>query len=405
MKQKSNQPTSIQQFEAHYKNRLGVIGGYVPEDLAQIGKWLSQQVELAYKEKEKQGSDFSLLPSVNAFLNMLNDKANSALKQQVISMITEGLKIHKKYEPKVKYYIKDIMDLMITLNFMIITTPIFAPKVSHSAFPMSGLFVYMMATKSGWDVFKNTTFNKSLRIVLEAWCDYLCSKYSLDRVTTDVNGGWLSPDSVIANNLNEFVTQADKDKDPIHWGFTSFNDFFHRQIILSYRPLAGENDPSIIVSANDGTVYRVARNVKRETNFEIKSQPYSLVNMLDNSYVDTFEHGDVLQTFLSGHDYHRWRAPISGKVLESSRVVPGFMFSELPMVGKDGTAWDPSAGTLSQGYEANVNTRALIFIEHEDPKIGIVCVMPIGITEISSIKIDDIINKNVSITAGVWKGN
>ena len=260
MKQTSNQSLSVKQFEAHYKNRLGVIGGYVPKDLTLIGKWLSHQVESAYKKKEEEGSNFSLLPSVNAMLNMLNEKANAELKTKVTAMINEGLVIHREYEPNVKYYIKDIMDLMITMNFMIITTPVFAPKVSHSAFPMSGLFVYMMATKSGWEVFKNKIFNDSLRAVLQAWCKYLDSKSSLDRVTTDVNGGWLSPASVIANNLNEFVTQAEKDKDPVHWGFTSFNDYFHRQIILSYRPLAGENDPSIIVSANDGTVYKVVRD-------------------------------------------------------------------------------------------------------------------------------------------------
>jgi phosphatidylserine decarboxylase len=91
--------------------------------------------------------------------------------------------------------------------------------------------------------------------------------------------------------------------------------------------------------------------------------------------------GDVLQSFLSGADYHRWRSPISGTVREA-RVVDGLMFSDAESAGKDTTA-----GTYSQGYEASVNTRGLVFIESPVETIGMVCVIPIGITEISSVTI------------------
>ena len=56
------------------------------------------------------------------------------------------------------------------------------------------------------------------------------------------------------------------------------------------------------------------------------------------------------------------------------------MFSDAESAGADTTA-----GTYSQGYEASVNTRGLVFIESSDPAIGMVCVIPIGITEISSV--------------------
>ena len=36
-------------------------------------------------------------------------------------------------------------------------------------------------------------------------------------------------------------------------------------------------------------------------------------------------------------------------------------------------------------HQASVNTRGLVFIKSPNPVIGTVCVMPIGITEISSI--------------------
>lgn len=99
-----------------------------------------------------------------------------------------------------------------------------------------------------------------------------------------------------------------------------------------------------------------------------------------SAYVDRFIHGDVFQTFLSGADYHRWHAPIGGTVRDAA-VVDGLMFSNAESADPD------PKGILSQGYQSAVNTRGLIFIESDDPVIGMVCCIPIGITEISSISI------------------
>jgi phosphatidylserine decarboxylase len=103
--------------------------------------------------------------------------------------------------------------------------------------------------------------------------------------------------------------------------------------------------------------------------------------MLNHSeYAQRFIGGEVLQSFLSGADYHRFRAPIAG-VVRKVQVVDGLMFSDAESAGSD-----PTAGTYSQGYEASVNTRGLLFIESEHATLGMVCVMPIGITEISSVR-------------------
>jgi phosphatidylserine decarboxylase len=64
-------------------------------------------------------------------------------------------------------------------------------------------------------------------------------------------------------------------------------------------------------------------------------------------------------------------------------IVPGLMFSDAESAG-----FDPEAGVKSQGYEVSVNTRALVFIESPDPAIGMVCVIPIGITEVSGITLE-----------------
>lgn len=369
-----------QAFDLFYRRKFGVLAGYLPKESKYIGKWLSDTVGRAMAAAEGLSLD-ELKPSVRAMQSWLNH--NPAMKALVEEMIREGVEVHKQYEPKAKYTVDSIETWLWSMNYIIQNAPPYEPEVPHSAFPMSGLFVYMMWTQAGIVVFKNADFNIRLTAILDTWCQYLDSSESLNVITTG-KGGWLSEASYIKNDLDQFVTEEQKSLP--HWGYTSFNDFFHRQIIKITRPVDGMigdvDNPQVITSANDGTVYRIARDVKREDCFDCKSQNYSLVNMLDHSkYIDRFVGGDVVQTFLSGNNYHRWWAPISGTVREA-RVVPGFMFSELYDEG-----FDPSAGTYSQGYEANVNTRGLVFIESDDPAIGMVCVIPIGITEISSINI------------------
>ncbi len=100
--------------------------------------------------------------------------------------------------------------------------------------------------------------------------------------------------------------------------------------------------------------------------FWLKGQPYSLHDMLRGHYLDRFVGGDVFQSFLSGADYHRWRAPIAGTVRHVEKV-DGLMFSDAESAGVDTTA-----ATFSQGFEASVNTRGLVFIESPDPILGMV---------------------------------
>jgi len=84
---------------------------------------------------------------------------------------------------------------------------------------------------------------------------------------------------------------------------------------------------------------------------------------------------------LSGADYHRWHSPIAG-IVRRAEIVEGLTFSDAESAG-----FDDTAATYSQGYETAVNTRGLVFVESPDRTIGMVCVMPIGITEISSVTI------------------
>lgn len=278
-------------------------------------------------------------------------------------------------------------DLLGALNVIVTFAPLYNPNpAERHAFPMSSLFAYMMMTVAGESLFRNRSYNAALQGILKEWCAYLDSAQSAS-VLNDGYTGWISPPAIAEFQLDQFVFDPN---DP-HGGWSSYNDFFHREIELEYRPLGGPDDPKVVVSANDGNLVSVARNVQRTDMFWLKGEPFSLVDMLDRSeYVDRFVGGDVFQTFLSGGNYHRWRAPIAGTVRDA-RVVDGLMFSDAESAG-----WDPN-GVLSEGYYAAVNTRGLVFIESADPVIGMVCVIPIGITEISSVTISvrpgDVIEK------------
>ena len=281
-------------------------------------------------------------------------------------------------QPEQHKAVSSVEELLESLNQIITTAPRYNPDPGKiNAFPMSTLFTYMMMTPAGEALFRITEFNNALSRILKEWCAYLNNPESTS-VLNESADGWLSQSAFWYNKLYEF----EYDKSRPHWGWNSYNDFFHRQIKPASRPIADPQNPKVIVSANDGTVYNIEERAQPTAQFWLKGQPYSLVNMLNNEYVERFVGGTVFQSFLSGANYHRWRSPIDG-VVRRAQVVDGLLFSDAESAG-----FDPTAATYSQGYGASVNTRALVFIESKDPNIGMVCVIPIGITEISSVVIE-----------------
>ncbi|MDJ0841312.1 MAG: phophatidylserine decarboxylase associated domain-containing protein [Acidobacteriota bacterium] len=338
--------------------------------IQQLITWQQHLIEIVTKHPEP------FQPSVQLLAEFLDcGSSDSIARQYANQMLVQYCGYLKKlgYLKKGQGF-QTVDEWLGAINYVIQR----APRYKGQQFPMSSLFVFVMFTPSGAALFRLKQFNSLLTCVLQTWCTYLDSRDSLN-VLSERNG-WLSSDAQQKLCLKQSVNYLHRDEP--HWGFQSFNAFFHREYQLKkYRPLSDPHDDKVIVSANDGTVYRIAKGVKLCDTFWTKGQKYSLREMLNGSpYTESFIGGDVLQSFLAGSDYHRWHAPISGKVLEA-RVIPGLMFSELLSEG-----FDISAGTKSQGYEAMVNTRGLIVID--SPTLGKMAVIPIGITEISSVTID-----------------
>ncbi len=360
-------------IEARYQRSFGRIAGYLPRNRAGVDEWLHELgKQLAEKAKAKgkgKGKKPRWSKAVAAFAALL--ERDGIARMYVTEMIDQVPEKHKTVD--------DVRQLLAALEHIVTTAPLYnRDPAKQNAFPVSSLFTYMMMTPAGEAAFRYGPINDALRAILEQWCRFLDSPESRS-VLNEGPFGWLSQPAYQQNQLFQFVIP---DRQAKHWGFASFNAYFHREIKPEMRPIADPDDPRVIVSANDGTVVTYATGVEAQARFWLKGQPYSLIDMLAGSpFTPRFVGGAVFQSFLSGADYHRWHAPIGG-VVKAARKVEALMFSDAESAGIDTTA-----GTFSQGYEASVNTRGLVFIESPHKKIGMVCVMPIGITEISSVTI------------------
>ncbi len=352
--------------DARYKRQFGVRAGYLPKKRESLHRWHTDMKATVAGVKAKGPVEIKS-ESVKE-LGRLIDR-DPMVRMYVSEMLEQVCDI-----PDVPASPQSVEELLIALDEITRMAPYYD---THSvAFPMSALFSYMMMTDAGEAIFRNAAFNEAIRQILKEWCRYLNTPESRHTLNHSPHG-WLSPFAYQDMKLYEFVT----DKSDPHWGWKSYNDFFHRAIKPEARPVAGPDDPSVIVSANDGHVLTIARGVKRTDKFWLKGEPYSLADMLNRSkYVDSFVNGYVFQSFLSGANYHRWHAPVAG-IIEEAYVVDGLQFSDAESAGPD-----PGAD-LAEGYYASVNTRGLVFIKADNKAVGMVCVIPIGITEISSVEI------------------
>ncbi len=252
-------------------------------------QWQSDLLALVEEHPEP------LRPSVRALSDYLSCYGGDSMARMYASNMLEEFGKGAIVELGMSPSFKTVEQWLSCINYVIQR----APTYEGQHFPMSRLFVFFMYTPSGATLFRLKEFNVLLTAVLQGWCDYLDSPDSRGVLNPqqEINPqeGWLSLDSQTNNCLKQYVNYNNKDNPDLpYWGFKSYNDFFHREIdLVNYRPLAGETDDSVIVSANDGTVYRIARNVKLCDKFWAKGQNYSLIDMLQCSpYIEILLNSD-----------------------------------------------------------------------------------------------------------------
>jgi phosphatidylserine decarboxylase len=167
-------------------------------------------------------------------------------------------------------------------------------------------------------------------------------------------------------------------------------DFFTRRVHEHARPIASPDDDSVIANCCESKVYNVARDAQLRAKFFIKGQPYSVLDMLaHDALAPQFAGATIYQAFLSALSYHRWHAPVSGKIVRAF-VQDGTYFSE-PLfegVGDQNVHEINSKGiSVAQGYLTALATRAVVFIEADNKDIGLMAFIGVGMDEVSTCEI------------------
>lgn len=154
--------------------------------------------------------------------------------------------------------------------------------------------------------------------------------------------------------------------------------------------MASPDDYNVIANACESKVFNIAHNVKLRDHFFNKGQPYSVLDMLGHDPLSKeFAGGTIYQAFLSALSYHRWHSPVSGKVRRAF-VEEGTYFSEPLFEGiGDPNVKEIDTGGLgvAQGYLSALATRAIIILEADNPKIGLMAFIGIGMDEVSTCEI------------------
>ena len=247
-----------------------------------------------------------------------------------------------------------------------------------------------MATAAGVAAFLQMDVNEQLRIILNTWAEYLASPASVSVLTSDADG-WLSKEALGAMTEVAGMSFADAfvcEPGEPGYGYHSWDDFFTRTFKPGVRPVAYPDNSPVIANACESGTYRIVNDVKPHDQFWIKEQPYSLFEMLNNDqYAPQFVGGTIYQAFLSALSYHRWHSPVTGTVAKVVQI-PGTYYAENYWEGfANLTGPDPSAPNNSQAYICEVATRALIFIQADDPRIGLMAVLEVGMAEVSSCEV------------------
>lgn len=344
-----------------------------------------------------------LHPVIQEFKEMIENNTRVYL---LFNSMFDELPNKKPYsnDPTGQAQIRDYEHMLQLLNHLMTQAPQWSDnseKVGMVGLPINAILDWPMGTPSGWAAFLDPDVNAMFKKVLNAWGEYLSSEKSAEDVLGDDAKSWLAGDGIkelektasVGEPTKKFEELFQCDPSKPHHGFKSWDEFFTRLFREEARPVASPDDDNVVANACESLPYNVAHDVKLRDKFWIKGQPYSVVDMLAHDELsEQFAGGTVYQAFLSALSYHRWHAPVSGKVVKAYKV-DGTYYSEPlfeglgdPQNAQNGTI-DEGGETTGQGYITAVATRAVIFFEADNPAIGLMAFLGVGMAEVSTCDI------------------
>ncbi|KAG2419759.1 hypothetical protein HFD88_004555 [Aspergillus terreus] len=381
----------------HGTPRLHRVGKWMPSSSDAHHKWLGGVI--AHVDSK---TSHDLHPVLKEFQALI--ESNTRVYMLISAMFAE-IPRNRPYstDPTGCPQMRDYQHMLRVLNYLLTTAPSwndFSHRVGLVGLPINAVLDWPMGTPSGYAAFLDADVNAMIKKVLNAWGEYLQSPESAS-VLDDSPYGWFGETGVqslvtVGNigNQSSYSFEEMYVCDPAkeHHGYKSWDDFFTREFRPGVRPVAAPDDDNVIANACESQPYKVARNVKERDMFWIKSQPYSIKDMLAHDpLAPQFAGGTVYQAFLSALSYHRWHSPVSGKIVKAY-VVDGTYYSEPLFEGLGDPASarkniDVAGEVTAQEYITATATRALIFIQADNPAIGLMAFLGVGMCEVSTCDI------------------
>ncbi|KAI0881813.1 Phophatidylserine decarboxylase-domain-containing protein [Annulohypoxylon maeteangense] len=348
--------------------------GWLPKSEKAFHDYMNKLSKKIEKQRKLiRAGDAALLPSVQKFKDFI--ESEPTVYGEFIRMFEDA----DDTDPPSSYE-----DLILQID----DTFRHAPAFGALGPPMYMIMARIMDTQGGFSAFTKENLNRHFKEMFVAWTLFLASKDSRD-VLNAGDDGWLSTAAMDAmteqfpGRTFEDVFICDSGAE--YYGFTSYEDFFNRRFGHPEidRPTINLDD-STVSFATECTSYAYQENVQKYDELFIKDEAYSLQHLLAGHHVDDFVGGTVLQGFLNTTGYHRWHAPVNG-IIKQIVDIPGTYFAQAPStIGKpiEGTEAPPYLQSLR--FFANTAARQLMFIDADDEQIGLMCVVSIGMTEIST---------------------
>lgn len=249
-------------------------------------------------------------------------------------------------------------------------------------------------------------YNNSLQYV-QPYSDWLVSFNKAWGLFLDTPESWKDEYYQMALTDSKFGLSAGWYEDPSKW--KTFNQFFARYLKSpDKRPISSPDDSTIVASPADAIPQGLwdidaNSNIVQKGGVPIKSGTLtSIVKLIgdDSQYKNEFANGVMTHTFLDVQDYHRYHFPVSGVVKEIRNI------AEQDAVGGIIT-WDPTIPRYMfdpvtvAGWQS-IETRGCVIVDTGE--YGLVAILPIGMSQICSVKFEDNIHAGTRVKKGDMLG-
>lgn len=248
-------------------------------------------------------------------------------------------------------------------------------------------------------------YNNSLQYI-KPYSDWLVSFVKAWGLYLDKPESWNDEYYKLAMTDSKFGLSAGWYEDPSNW--KSFNQFFTRYLASpDKRPVSSPDDGSVVISPADAIPQGVwaidsKSQIVQKEGVPVKSGALTSIEKLigeDSQYEKEFADGIMTHTFLDVQDYHRFHFPVSGTVREVRNIagqdaVGGIITWKAAL---QRYMFDPTV----PGWQS-IETRGCVIVETKD--FGLVAILPIGMSQVSSVKFEDNIKPGLCVNKGDMLG-